>query len=146
MCTIFHILSLLMYCSSHRRLFTQVILSGIRVIFHRGLKFATRILCAVKMQAQERKTLTVPPTVMLIALQCDLRVMHCGEGGREWTTVPHVFTSHRHNDNTTSDNTRRRPFVQHKLIYREGVTRFEKLANSACWKASLGLGCFWNHV
>lgn len=29
---------------------------------------------------------------------------------------------------------------------RKGSDRFEKLANSVCWKASLGLGYLWNHV
>lgn len=40
-----------MYCSSHRPLFTPVIFPGICVI----LQYATRVLCAVKMQVQEEK-------------------------------------------------------------------------------------------
>lgn len=121
-------------------LFTQVAFSGIHVIFHRTLKLATRILCAVRMQAHKTEKNTRCPThsnAYRFTVRSESDALW---GGRvamdDW--VPHVFTSHRHNDNTTSDNTRRRPFVRRELIYREGVTRFEKIGKQCSLEGFLG--------
>lgn len=65
-----------------------------------------------------------------------------GDGRHRLTCLPRIG----HNDNNSSDSVRRRPLCAAQADTRKGSDRFEKLANSVCWKASLGLGYLWNHV
>jgi len=56
--------------------------------------------------------------------------------------LPHVFTSHKHNDNNNCDSSGRRPFVQQELIRQKGVTGLKNGQTVFAGRLPLGLGTF----
>lgn len=94
------------------------------------------------MCARKRQRKPIPPTEMLVALQCDLKVMHfvcvVGRGRHHLTCSLHIGN----NDNNNCDSTGRRPFVPHEPIQRKGVTGLKNWQTAFAGRLPWGSGTF----